>query len=70
MKTTRVRELAAREREQEIEAHERAVLRKHRKHLDRALSALVAAQARFPFAGAGQVPAIGKKPSNDLPSEN
>lgn len=70
MKTTRVRALAARERQQEIEAHERTVLRKHRKRLDRALLALVAAQARFPFAGAGRVPARGKKPSNDLPSEN
>ncbi len=41
-----VREFAARTRQRESEAHERAVLRKHRKHLDRALRALVATQAR------------------------
>jgi len=41
-----VQQLAARERRRETEAQERAVLRKHRKHLDRALRAPVAAQAR------------------------
>ena len=41
-----VRELAARERQREVEAEEREILRKHRKHLDRAARALVDAQAR------------------------